>query len=122
MMSIMPSMKSAGHWLTKPWTMLRPSPLPFPIAFVVKNGSNTLARTSSLIPVPVSLTATITYSPDKCSGRRGSPAPTFSLEIVRMPPVGIASRALIARFRTASSSWPGSAIVAPPRPMYSIGG
>ncbi len=46
-----------------PYTVARPSPLPFPCSFVVKNGSNTRARVAASIPSPVSPTAIITYAP-----------------------------------------------------------
>ena len=50
--------------------MLRPRPDPLPISLVVKKGSKAFARTSSLMPVPVSLTETTAYSPaGKSSGR-----------------------------------------------------
>ena len=39
--------------LMKPYTMMRPRPLPFPTSLVVKKGSNTLASTSAGMPVPV---------------------------------------------------------------------
>ena len=37
--------------------MERPRPVPCPTSFVLKNGSNAWRRTSSVIPLPVSLTA-----------------------------------------------------------------
>ena len=37
-----------------------PKPVPLPFGFVVKNGSNKRALISSLMPVPVSLTASNT--------------------------------------------------------------
>ena len=40
--------------------MLSPRPEPLPTSLVVKNGSNTLSSTSGDMPVPVSLTASIT--------------------------------------------------------------
>ena len=46
--------------LARPNTWLRPRPEPLPTSLVVKKGSKTLARTSSLMPEPVSVTATIT--------------------------------------------------------------
>ena len=46
--------------LTKPYTMLSPSPVPLPTSLVEKNGSNTLSRIAFGMPWPVSLTAIIT--------------------------------------------------------------
>jgi len=45
---------------TIPYTVASPSPVPFPCPFVVKNGSKMCACVSSSIPVPVSLTDSIT--------------------------------------------------------------
>ena len=73
---------------------------------MVKNGSNALATTSGVMPAPVSLTASETYSP----GGRSSRAPAlsmrrFSVSTVMRPPSGIASRALMHRLSRAFSSW-----------------
>ena len=92
--------------------MLRPSPLPSPTSLVVKNGSTACASTSDDIPVPLSVTASTTYSPGPgpstpASGSRSRVA--FDTSIASRPPLGMASRALTARFRMALSSWPGSA-------------
>jgi hypothetical protein len=46
--------------LTQPNTWLSPSPVPCPSLLVVKKGSKARAITSGDIPVPVSLTASIT--------------------------------------------------------------
>ena len=46
-----------------PNTMLRPRPVPLPGSFVVKNGSKIWLMISAVMPVPVSLTSIITYSP-----------------------------------------------------------
>ena len=94
-----------------PYTVARPSPVPLPTPLVVKNGSNTRARTSSLIPCPVSDTVSCTVCP-----ARNSPvsvviiAGTSSSEVstTSVPPSGIASRALTARFSTTCSICPGS--------------
>ena len=45
--------------LTKPNTMASPRPVPLPSGLVVKNGSNTRAATSGLMPWPVSDTASM---------------------------------------------------------------
>ena len=50
-------------WLTMPKTIERPSPVPLPISFVVKNGSKMRAWVSWSIPQPVSVTASMTYGP-----------------------------------------------------------
>ncbi len=44
-------------WVTIPYTVASPSPVPTPWALVVKNGSNARFRTSSVIPSPSSVTA-----------------------------------------------------------------
>ena len=49
--------------LTIVWHVAKPRPVPLPFGLVVKNASNRCALTSSLMPTPVSLTASITYSP-----------------------------------------------------------
>ena len=46
--------------LTMPWQVASPSPVPLPCGLVVKNGSNRCDSTSSLIPVPVSVTERVT--------------------------------------------------------------
>ena len=46
--------------LAKPNTCASPRPEPLPTSLVVKNGSNTRASTSGVMPVPVSLTETMT--------------------------------------------------------------
>src|SRR6186997_2141174 len=45
------------------WLRERPRPVPSPAGFVVKNGSNILARTLSGIPLPLSRTRISTLSP-----------------------------------------------------------
>ena len=47
----------------KPYTMLRPRPVPRLPLFVVKNGSNTRAITSAGMPDPVSCSASTAYVP-----------------------------------------------------------
>jgi hypothetical protein len=44
-------------------TMSRPSPVPLPTGFVVKNGSKTRLFTSAGIPDPLSVTRTTTRDP-----------------------------------------------------------
>jgi hypothetical protein len=71
---------------------------------VVKKGSNAFARTSSLMPVPVSLTDTTAYSPAGKSAGRSTPLSVALLvSIVNVPPRGMASRALMARLSKTSS-------------------
>ena len=45
---------------TTAYTCDRPSPVPWPVGLVVKNGSIARARTSSVMPDPVSVTASST--------------------------------------------------------------
>src|SRR3984893_11044231 len=87
--------------------MLRPRPLPLPISLVVKKGSTALPRTSSVMPSPLSATEISTYSPGRRSGGV-SLRLTLAVRIVKRPPAGIASRALIARFNKTSSICVGS--------------
>jgi hypothetical protein len=47
-------------WRAKPYTWLRPRPVPRPTGLVVKKGSNTLGRTFAGIPLPESDTVTST--------------------------------------------------------------
>jgi hypothetical protein len=72
--------------LATPSTMLRPRPDLLPISWVVKKGPNAFARTSSLMPVPVSLTDTTAYSP---AGKSAGPIPlsvALPVSIVNVPP------------------------------------
>src|SRR5207247_1021896 len=72
---------------------VRPSPVPK--SLVVKNGSKICLRCSGLIPHPVSTIRTTTVA--------GAPLlPSMLAVMVRVPPCGIASRALIRRFTSAS--------------------
>ncbi len=88
--------------------------MPLPGALVVKNGSIACLSTSGLMPCPVSLTVSITYSPGRAfampPAALGS-SDTRRISIVSMPPLGMASRALIARLRIALSTSPGLAEV-----------
>ena len=83
--------------------MLRPRPVPLPVSFVVKKGSNTRARTPGDIPVPVSVTVISTQRTGSIpSCAPGSPR---LMEMLNVPPFGIASRALTARLMRAASNW-----------------
>jgi hypothetical protein len=77
--------------------MLKPRPVPLPISLVVKKGSKARALTSGRMPIPVSRTA---IAMQRAAGRPPS-GRTFALETRSVPPFGIASRALTARFRIA---------------------
>ncbi len=44
----------------KPYTIDSPRPVPLPIGLVVKNGSKARATTSGVMPVPVSMTHSVT--------------------------------------------------------------
>ncbi len=97
---------------TAPYTIDSPSPVPLPCSLVVKNGSKMRAFTSSVMPEPVSETASWTYAPGVRSGYAAvscSRSRTLRVSMVRRPPVGMASRAFTARFRTICSSCVGSA-------------
>ncbi|RDI74538.1 hypothetical protein Gocc_1427 [Gaiella occulta] len=56
----LPSRDSISTWpplcSAMPYTVESPSPVPSPGPLVVKKGSNARARTSSLMPVPLSVT------------------------------------------------------------------
>ena len=83
-----------------------------PFSFVVKNGSKIRAFVSGVMPVPVSLTASMTYGPGMtgwCSSAYCAVRSAFAVSRIRVPPVGIASRALTTRFMSTCWSWPGSA-------------
>src|ERR1700722_2126256 len=58
-------------WRTTPKTIDNPNPVPLPISFVVKNGSNARSMTSRLIPVPLSRKDTRTQSPPAISVAQG---------------------------------------------------
>jgi hypothetical protein len=60
-----------------------------PPAFVVKNGSKSCWRSSSVMPMPVSVRRSCTNEPLSVT--------MFAVSIVTEPPFGIASRALTAR-------------------------
>src|SRR5260221_8488 len=83
--------------------MLSPRPEPLPISLVVKNGSKARLSVASSIPIPVSCTAIRMNSPAESPLGTLSVTPRLVIVIVRMPPSGIASRALIARFLIISS-------------------
>ena len=87
--------------------------MPWPTSLVVKNGSNALAFTSRRHAragigdrqhARTGPGTTSTWPAAYCSSRW-----TLAVSIVSLPPFGIASRALTARLRIASSSWLGSA-------------
>ena len=100
-------------WLSIPKTVARPSPVPAPLALVVKNGSKACSATSGGIPVPVSLTRSRDVAP--LVGAGDPPATelastvTFPVSMVTVPPPGMASRALTARLTSTCSRRPGSA-------------
>ncbi len=93
--------------------MLRPSPEPTPGGLVEKNGSVACATTSGAMPVPVSVTASTTWSPDSVSPFVAASVAsrcTLAVETVSPPPRGMASRALSARLSNASPICEGSAL------------
>jgi len=81
-------------------TIDKPSPLPLPGSFVVKKGSKTFFRISFSMPAPVSVTEADILARQQ-SGMRAAILLIESfvdVPIVRRPPCGMASRALIAKF------------------------
>ncbi len=60
-------------WRMKSRTIASPRPVPRPTSLVVKNGSNTRARTSSVMPLPVSDTETATNGPATVGSSAMSP-------------------------------------------------
>jgi len=76
------------------------------------------------MPAPVSVTASITYWPAvmSCARAYSSSSDAFPASIVSLPFPSMASRALMARFRSAFSIWAGSIKVfqSPPAMMVSI--
>ncbi len=93
--------------LTKPNTIDSPRPVPCPSGLVVKNGSNVHSSVSGVMPAPVSEADRRTYSPGRRSLPSQAAASSTSLEqaSVNLPSPRIASRALMARFSSAFSSW-----------------
>src|SRR3546814_6053584 len=76
------------------------------MGLVVKKGSKMRSAISFEIPLPVSVTQIDRYWPGGRSRSRAarSSSHLFAVSIVSRPPSGIASRALIERFRSALSS------------------
>src|SRR5450759_2193950 len=87
---------------TMPWTVARPSPVPLPTSFVVKNGSKARARMASSIPAPLSATVSSTAGP-VISRSNGAASSTRRTLISRMPPPGMASREFTARLTSTCS-------------------
>ena len=76
------------------------------------------------MPLPVSVIANSTYCPGStstCRAAYASSRAAFAISIVSLPPSGIASRALIARFKTADWNSDVSTVVFhnPPAVMHS---
>ena len=55
-------------WVTMPYTVDKPRPVPLSFGLVVKNGSKRWAATPSLMPVPVSATVSLAYRPGVVPG------------------------------------------------------
>ena len=73
--------------------------------------SGARAAVAVSMPTPVSAIDSRTYGPGSVSGSLAAsrwPIRTLDVVMVRRPPLGIASRALIARFTSTCSSCPGS--------------
>jgi hypothetical protein len=97
-------------WRAKPYTVLRPSPVPRPASLVVKKGSKARCLTASLMPLPVSATAMATKPSSGALGSsrllRTSAGSTWQARALKrsVPPSRMASRALMAMFSSADSS------------------
>ena len=107
-----------------PNTVESPRPVPLPISLVVKNGSKIFSISSGGMPWPVSRTSISTWSPagvpPRPSAEAGPGSVTFSVRIISLPPSGIASRALTARFTITCSNWLTSAFTGQTsRPCFS---
>jgi hypothetical protein len=93
----------------------RPSPLPRPTPFVVKNGSKIWPFRMSGMPQPVSETSIRTKSPGTASGcgrgRRGRHVAVEAV-IASLPPDGHGVRAFTERLRSTWWSWVGSPEIA----------
>ena len=102
-------------WRTKPYTVLRPRPVPRPASLVVKKGSKARCLTASVMPLPVSEMAMATKpSSDALGSSRllrtsAGNAPQGWAAKRSVPPSRMASRALMAMLSNADSNWPGSA-------------
>src|ERR1035438_8210022 len=97
--------------------MESPNPLPLPCSLVVKKGSNNRERVSASMPDPVSLTASITYAPGFTPAFLAAASSSSRLEVssTSLPPLGMASRALVARFTMACCIWAPSICTGPSR-------
>ncbi len=98
-------------WRTMPCTTARPSPVPRPGALVVKKGSKMRSSVPAGMPAPVSFTESSTMRrPGTVAWRvaKSAPTSTFRVRTVRLPPSGMASRALTQRFISTCSSCAGS--------------
>ncbi len=96
--------------------------MPTPIGFVVKNGSKARSITTGGMPVPLSETHIDTYWPgsrSRSSAVRSS-SQRLAVSMVSVPPSGIASRALMHKFRSAFSSWGGSTSVDHSPPVVTV--
>ena len=81
--------------------------MPLPAGFVVKNGSKIRERICVSIPIPLSANVRQTNVPWRSSGSIGCAGRSITwseVVIVSRPPLGMASRALTARFIAICSS------------------
>src|SRR6266496_3906912 len=96
--------------LMMPYAVARPSPVPLPTGFVVKNGSKIRDTVAASIPTPVSVIERTSYgpgsSPTFCRANTASTS-TWRVSRTREPPPGIASRELTAMLRITCSICPG---------------
>jgi hypothetical protein len=89
----------AGVAFNMPNAVERPRPVPLPISLVVKKGSKIRSRTSGIMPVPVSVMLNTTYGPGMAfSTVKSFCSSILAMVMLRLPPWGMASRALMPKF------------------------
>ena len=89
-----------------PFAIGRPSPVPEPTGFVVKNGSTAWVSHRRIHTDPAIFDSKLDIAPDAQAHGWVSPAATVSsrADSITVPPSGMASRALVARLISAVSS------------------
>ncbi len=80
-----------SDYLTIPYTVARPRPVPTPFGLVVKNGSKIFSRAAASMPQPVSVSRSATYLPGRIVPRAAACASsnsTAAISIVSLPSRG----------------------------------